>query len=190
MQIKYDLTLEDDLNASQTSWEYFFYQGNIIFLPTRYFAPTISIVFIIWGILTENPDDADLLIPSGIFLLILGLLLWWFYQPKNMLTINRSQITKAWNNGNRQSDYRLISITPDNFSFKATNSELIWQWQALKDFYEGSQGFEMVFYSGHRRCISKRIFKDDVEMNVFKKLIAEYRKQEIECFKDATRNKL
>lgn len=179
MQIKYNLTLQDDLDASRTSWEYFFYQGNIFLIPARYFASSIclfSVVLIIWGVCTESSDDAGTLIGTGTGFLVVGLLLWWFYQPQNMASINRGQITKAWNKSDRRLDYRLISISPENFSFKTANSELIWQWQALKDFYEGSQGFELSFYSGHRRCISKRVFKEDNEIDTFKNLIAEYRK--------------
>ncbi len=136
-----------------------------------------GIVLTIWGLLIKDVDFGSQLVGTGVGLSLTGILLFWFFQPsRGRYLLNKRDITKTWNNSDRQSDYRLISITPKNFSFKATNSELIWQWQALKDFYEGSQGFEIVFYSGHRRCISKRVFQDDTEINTFKKLIAEYRK--------------
>ena len=151
MQLKYELTLQDDLDASRTSWEYTLDKENILFLPiaNKHF-PTVCLLLgtalTICGMIIKAPSDEGELIGVGIVFLVLSPILFWLWQPnRGSNLVNTPQIKKAWANKEKEADSRLITIAPEHFIVKTSHSEMIWQWQALKDIYEGSQGFALFF---------------------------------------------
>ena len=60
MNIEYESTVEEYMDAQDTQWVLWLKKGKLLFFPARYFPLLIlimSIAFIIWGLLTQVLED-------------------------------------------------------------------------------------------------------------------------------------
>ena len=83
MNLEYEISLDYDLDLSQTYWRHFLNKGKIIFIPARYFSITLglsSIGLIIWGIIETNLDDVTELIITGTLCFLCSIFLFFLYQ--------------------------------------------------------------------------------------------------------------
>ena len=179
MNIEYEVTVEDDLNARYTNWVLWLKFGKLLFIPSRYFPVflcTMSIGFIIWGLLTQVPEDRYALLSVGSFCFLVSILVFFLYKPQNALSsFNRKEIEKEHKNYLPHQEQRNIILTAEELIFKTANSETAWSWQALKSYREEEHGFEFYFFSGHKRFVPKRVFADEQQLNDFKHLIDRYK---------------
>ncbi|MEM7759753.1 MAG: hypothetical protein AAF298_16735 [Cyanobacteria bacterium P01_A01_bin.40] len=179
MNLDYEVTLQDDLDAMQTFQEWSLDQPGVkwIFHRGILFILLFGSGLLLWGITNRSDPDAIALIISGSLCLVSGIFLLLIRQPQIVQLLNRGTNQRQWGEYYAQGDLRKIRLTETEFMFNTSDSELAWSWQALKFCHEGSKGFMLAFFSGHNRYISKRVFADRSEIEQFKNLILEYQKQ-------------
>ena len=179
MNIEYEFTVEDDLDARYTNWILWLKKGKLLFFPARYFPLLIlvmSIAFIVWGLLTQVKEDQYLLIGSGIFLFFVGILLFYLYKPKNFLSsLSRKGLEKEYYKYFASKEQRNLCLTAEKFIFKTNYSEMAWNWKAFKSYEEEKKGFNFSFYSGHKIFIPKKAFASKEQLNDFRHLIEQHK---------------
>ncbi|MEM9507978.1 MAG: hypothetical protein AAGA16_09860 [Cyanobacteria bacterium P01_E01_bin.35] len=179
MNLDYEVTLQDDLDAMQTYQEWSLNQPGVklIFHGGILFILLFGSGLLLWGVTNRIDPDAIVLIVSGSLCLASGIFLLLIRQPQIVQLLNRWTNQRQWRKYYAQGDRRQIRLTETEFMFNTSDSELAWSWQTLKFCHEGSQGFMLAFFSGHNRYISKRVFSDRSEIEQFKNLVQEYQKQ-------------
>lgn len=179
MNIKYEITLQDDLDAKQTYNEWNFNRPWLKWIAIRGFPIFLclsSLFYILLGIYNSNDPYSTLSIVIGIFFLIIGIIFPLFMKPEiAQSNLNRRSLQKKWNQYYSQKNKRNIVLTETEFIFKTSHSEMAWSWQVLKSFYEGTRGFKFDFFSGHTRYIPKRVFANQVQIENFKQLVQQYK---------------
>ena len=177
MNLEYEFTLKDDLDAMQTFREWSFNRlfvkwiiwGGALFL----FLDSAYLIF--WGINNPlEPESIGVIAIASLFL-IGGILFFYVMQPEVVQSSwIRRATQKQWQAYYERREERIIILTEQEFIFKTSDSEIAWSWQALKLCYEGNRGFMLTFFSGHSRCISKRVFVNQLQIDNFKYLVQEY----------------
>lgn len=179
MNIEYEVTIEDDLDARYTAWELFLQKGKVLrYVRVSYF-PFFTLVFgagcIIWGFFEPVESDSYLLFGTGIFILIVSIVLFVIYKPNSpLLSLNRKSLQKEYGDYYANKNRRSIILTETELIFKTSNSTMAWSWQGLKSFDEGSLGFRFTFFSGHKRFVSKKRFADRCQSDNFKSLVEQH----------------
>lgn len=177
MNIEYEVTVEDDLNAQQTDWELRVKKGKILFVPLCYlpiYSAIIGVGSVVLGFFESAQYDRYALYTLGGLYLVSSLVLFLVFRLQDKKSpFARRQLLKRHGNYYAQRERRNIILTEREFIFKTSNSEMAWSWQALKSFREGENAFVLDFCSGHRRFISKRAFTVE-QLNDFKLLVRKY----------------
>ena len=145
MKIEYEVTVENDLDATYTRWVLWLKEGKFVFFPARYFPLVVcimSISLIIWGFFEPVGEDRYTLFIGGSFCLLISIFLFLLYKPNNVLSsLNRKEIEKEHKNYFPNTEKRNISLTAEEFILKTANSETAWSWQALKSFRQEEKRF-------------------------------------------------
>lgn len=84
MNIEYELTVEDDLNARYTNFVLWKKEGRFSFISTRYFPLAISIVsvgVIVWSFFIPELADRSALFSLGVLYLFISVV-WLFFLEK------------------------------------------------------------------------------------------------------------
>ena len=180
MNLEYEISLDYDLDLSQTYWRHFLNKGKIIFIPARYFSITLglsSIGLIIWGIIETNPDDATELIITGTLCFLCSIFLFFLYRPQNIIieklsSSNRNSLQKQWSEYYEQKYKVNLILTPEEFILKSDDLEKAYSWKAFKSLDEYSAGFIIAFFDGYEKFIPKLAFNDEDRLNTFKQYIS------------------
>ena len=181
MNLEYEVTIEDDLDAQYTDWELSLQKGKVlryVFVGYFLFIWVFGAGCIIWGFFEPVESDSYLLFGMGIFILIIGTILFVLlvsYKPNSLLySFNRKSLQKQYGDYYAHKNRRNIILTETELIFKTSNSTMAWSWQGVKSFDEGSLGFRLRFFSGHTRFVSKKRFADRCQSDNFKSLVEQH----------------
>jgi|GEM_PF-4227403 len=127
MNIEYEVTVDDDINAIYTNWLRWLKEGKIAFIPARYFPVFIcvmSVSLIIWGLFETVREDRYVLFFGGGFLLFISILLFFLYKPKSALSsFSRREIEKEHKKYSPNQEQRNLVLTAEEFIVKTGFSE-------------------------------------------------------------------